>query len=120
MKKITYIIIVATALATVVIAFKTMNRPNSLGASGIIVWAISPYFYLFVMASAVTKKASRIAVFILALLAGSFGLWAIIDAMFIHLDAQAGLAYIFIPLWQWVLLIVATLPVYLFNRVKNA
>jgi len=120
MKNITYIVIVIIVLATVVIGFKTMSKPITPGALGFIVWAISPYFYLSVLAKAVTKKVSNIAVFILALFGGGLGLWVIVDAMFIHLDAQGGLVYIFIPLWQWVLFIIATLPVYFLNRVKNA
>lgn len=120
MKRFTYIVIWAAAITTTVIGFKTMSSPISAGAAGIIVWAVSPYFNLVAMTKAVSTKASAIAVLVFALLVGAFGLWALIDAMFIHLDAQGGLIYLFAPLWQWVFLILVSLPFYFLNRVKNA
>lgn len=120
MKRFTYILILAAAITTMVIGFKTMSSPISAGALGFIIWAVSPYLYLAAMTKAVSKKPSTIAVLVFALFVGAFGVWALIDAMFIHLDAQGGLIYIFAPLWQWVFLILFTLPLYLLNRVKNA
>ena len=72
------------------------------------------------MAKLVSKYVSNIAVLVLSLLIGGFDVWALVDAMFIHIDAQGGLIYIVAPLWQWVLLLLATLPVYFLNKVENA
>jgi uncharacterized membrane protein YuzA (DUF378 family) len=120
MKRITYILICLAAITTAAIGFRTMSKPVSSGALGFIIWAVSPYCYLAVMTKTVSQKPSTIAVLVFALLVGVFGVWALIDAMFIHLDAQGGLIYIFAPLWQWAFLILFTLPLYFLNQVKNA
>jgi len=96
-----------------------MSSPISVSAMGFIAWAVSPYGYLAIMAKLVSKSVSYVAVLVLSLLIGGFGMWAFVDAMFIHIDAQGGLVYIAAPLWQWVLLMLATLPVYFLNKVKN-
>ncbi len=41
-----------------------------------------------------------------------FDVWYTDDPIFIHPDAQGGLAFIVIPLWQWALLVLVTIPVY--------
>lgn len=118
-KRIAFITIIAAAIATVVIALKTASNPVSAGALGFIGWTLTPYAYLAIMAKLVSRRASSIAVVVLAFLVGGFGIWVIVDAMFIHPDAQGGLIYAVAPLWQWVLLLLATLPVYFLNKVKN-
>ena len=116
MKKTTYSIIIAAAIVTIVIGIKSMNSPVSAAAVGFICWAITPYLYLAIMTKVVSKKASILTVFILTLLMGCFGVWAFVDAMYIHADAQGGLVFVFAPLWQWVVLLLMTLPVYYLNR----
>lgn len=93
-----------------------MSYPITIGALGFIGWAVSPYAYLAFMARLVTEKASWIAVCLLALLAGAFGVWALVDAMYIHPDAQGGLAFAVVPLWQWLALLLCSVPIYFINR----
>jgi len=119
MKQISFIVVIAAAVSTVVIGVKTTNYPISAGALGFIGWAVSPYFYLAVMAKLVSRRAATIVVAVVAFLVGGFGVWAFIDTMFIHPDAQGGLAFIVVPMWQWTMLLLATLPVYLLNKVKS-
>ncbi|MEA3546726.1 MAG: hypothetical protein U9R66_03610 [Thermodesulfobacteriota bacterium] len=119
MKQISFIVVIAAAIFTVVIGVKTTSYPISAGALGFIGWAVSPYFYLAGMAKFVAQRAAVIVVAVLAFLVGGFGVWAFIDAMFIHPDAQGGLVFVVVPMWEWALLLLATLPVYLLNKVKN-
>ena len=119
MKLSTYLIIIATAIVTIVIGLKTVSSPISTTALGFIGWAVSPYFYLAVMMKLLSKKASISAVLIISVLVGGFGIWMLVDAMFIHIDAQGGLVFIVAPLWQWGALLAATLPVYFLNKVKK-
>lgn len=120
MKIATYFFIFLAAATTFAIGMKTMTHPITSTAAGFIAWAVSPYAYLALMAKFVSTNAAKSAVFFFSLLAGSFGVWAIVDAMFIHLDAQGGLVYVFLPVWQWTFLVLASAPLYFLNKVKNA
>jgi hypothetical protein len=60
------------------------------------------------------------AVFIFSPLTSLFGIWLIIDAMFIDPNAQDGLIYIFVPKGQQTFLILATVPLYFLNQVKDS
>ena len=119
MKLLTFIVILSAALITVSLGFITMSTSLSLTALGFIAWAVSPYLYLAVLAKLVPRKLSIYATLILALLVAGFGISVIIDATFIHSDAQGGLIYIFVPLWQWAFLVIGTVPVYILNIMKN-
>jgi hypothetical protein len=119
MKSFTYLTIALLAIITIVIGIKTMVI--SVTALGFIAWAVSPYGYLAVMAKFVSNKDSNIIVLILSLFIGCFGLFSSIDQMFINPDALGGMIYIITPLWQWLLILFATITVYYFNKkVKNA
>ena len=65
-------------------------------------WACSPYAYL-VWASRRFKALNVPVVsrFIAALLICIGGIIVLIDTAFIHLDAQGGLIFVFLPLYQW-------------------
>ncbi|HSB95874.1 MAG TPA: hypothetical protein VLC91_05475 [Spongiibacteraceae bacterium] len=119
MKISTYFFILLAATVTTAVGIKSASQPVTLSACGFIVWAVSPYVYLAVKAKFVSANAATFAVLLLSLIAGSFGVWFIVDAMFIHPDAQGGLIYIFVPLTQWVILVLASVPLFFLNSVKN-
>lgn len=67
------------------------------------VWAVAPYCYLLVR----NRKQSESIRELLILLIGSvlitvLGLFVLYDGFFIHPDAQSGLLFIFIPVYQWI------------------
>ena len=119
MIKVTYGIVFTAFLVTGAIGFKTVSKPVTAVGLGFILWAVSPYLYLAVLTKAARQKGASIAVLLVSVLAAVFGIGALVDAMFIHLDAQSGLVIVFAPLWQWVFLLVVTLPLYILNRVKT-
>lgn len=120
MKIATYFLTLVAAITTVVIESKSMSQPITFTGFGFIVWAVSPYAYLALMAKLVSTSTAELIVLLLSFLVGSLGVWLIIDAFFIHLDAQSGLVYIFAPIWQWAFLALASAPLYFLHRVKNA
>lgn len=120
LKKVTYFLIFAAALATAIIGAKSLSSPLTFRALGFISWAVSPYAYLALATTLVSGRASIVTVFALSLMAGSFGVWLLIDTLFMHPDAQSGLIFIFAPLWQWAFLALTALPLYFLNRVKSA
>jgi hypothetical protein len=91
----------------------------SASAFGFIGWSIIPYIYLMIMNRKVSEKRSVIIILIVSLLTAAFGIWAFIDASYIHGDAQSGLAWPVIPLWQLVFLVIVSIPIYYLNRKKK-
>lgn len=80
--------------------------PSLLGWIGFMlgfgIWAISPYLMLCVKAKKLNNTARQFLTLLLgAMLIGAFGAYGIIDAMFIHPDAQGAIAFIVIPFLQW-------------------
>ena len=65
-------------------------------------WAVSPYGAFALLCLAVRNRpiAARISA-VGSILAAAFGMVALIDGFFFHLDAQNGLLFIFVPLYQW-------------------
>lgn len=120
MRSATYFLIFLAALATAAIGFKSLTLPITPGALGLIVWSISPYIYLVAANKLASNKSSIAAVFTSSLLMGLFGVWLLVDAMFIHLDAQSALAFVFTPLWQWAFLVLTALPLYFLNRNRSS
>ncbi len=120
MRNISYTLALTFAIATMVIGLFTLSSPYTLAAVGFIVWAMSPYGYLTLLIKLVSSKAATIAALVIAIITSVFGLGLLIDTMFIHLDAQGGLIYIFAPLWQWVGLLILSIPVFILNKAHNA
>lgn len=116
MKRITYLLIVVAAAATLLLGVTASSQPASAVGLGFLAWGVSPYLYLAAMNRWAKTRAAGKAVLVIAVLASLIGVWVLLDAMFLHPDAQSGLAFLFAPLWQWFLLLIATVPVYLFVR----
>lgn len=67
----------------------------------ILVFAISPYIALALCAKLFAKSEGASRLFLIcSLLIGIAGLAAYIDAAFIHVDAQGGLIFLFLPMVQ--------------------
>jgi hypothetical protein len=104
--KVTKCTIATALISTVAIEIFTIDK-SSPGLLWIIVllglWAIAPYVFLFFLASQpeFTGRQS-IVVMIGSICLSIFGVGLLLDAFFIHLGAQSGLVFIFLPIWQWV------------------
>lgn len=114
MKRFTYLSIAGAAIATLLLAMMAASQPASAGWWGF--WGISPYLYLAAMNRWVKTQVAIKATLIVTVLASLIGVWVLVDAVFLHPDAQSGLAFLFAPLWQWFLLLIATVPLHAFNR----
>ena len=115
MKFFTLVIVLSAALATAILVFIAMDQPFTLATLGFIAWAVSPYVFFGILTKLLTQNRAIKIAFVVSILVAAFGIWAIVDAMFIHLDAQGGLIFIFAPLYQWVAVLIAAIPVYLLN-----
>src|SRR5690606_9651187 len=70
-------------------------------------WAVSPHFPLgcFSLIALYCKLFDRVrdSIFLSgSILIGAFGLVAYVDAMYVHPDAQGALAFLFVPVLQWI------------------
>lgn len=69
-------------------------------------WCLSPYVALMVAAAWLgTSRRGRWLVAMAALVTTAVGLWAITDAVVIHTDAQSGLIFVVLPLYQWLVVV---------------
>ena len=115
MKQLSYAINSIAVIFVIGIGIQSMDT-FSLQAVSLLLLAISPYLY----GSLVTKLVSNqnaiiITTFVVFVLAMG-GSYLLLDAMYIHPDPQGALAFVVIPVYQWGLLLLATLPIYLFNK----
>ena len=116
MKALNYLIIVLTMLATAGMTFDALDKSAILIGLVFIGWGISPYILLLVLNKMARRVKAKVVVLVSSIINAALGLAVIIDAMYIHPDAQGGLVFIFIPFYQWVLAIFSLLPFSLLNR----
>jgi len=96
---------VATAsLTTIAIEVYTIDKAHSdwiKSSIGFGAWAIFPYLILSLLLLISDKtRLQSIVAFVGSLILVLFGVGALFDGFFVHLDAQNGLLFIFIPIWQ--------------------
>ncbi len=88
----------------------------ALGAIGLLVWAISPYLFAVFMIKRITHHAAILIATGVSFILAIGGVFLLIDAMYIHLDAQSALVFVVIPMYQWIILLITALPVYFINK----
>ncbi len=118
MKQFIYLAIIIFIATTIFIGIKSMDGHISAGGLGFIFLAVSPYAYLAILNRRFSGKTPIIVVLVLSIIVGGFGIWAFIDSMVIQTDAQAGMAFIVVPVYQWFFLLLSTLPVYFLYKKK--
>lgn len=106
---------VFASVLTIAIGILNMDA-FSLGALGLLLWAVSPYLYGTLLIKPVSKRKAVVTVVLVVSIIVIGGMMLLIDAMYIHTDPQSALAFVVIPAYQWVLLLLATLPIYLLNK----
>ena len=83
------------------------NLTGYLGLFAFLAWACGPYIYLiWISRTRSSMRASAISRLAVALLVCVGGIVILIDTAFIHIDAQGGLIFIFLPIYQWLLIVV--------------
>jgi hypothetical protein len=116
MKRIIYLLIAVAGAATLALEVLAADSPASGAGLAFMAWGISPYLYLAVLNRWTATRGGSTAMFIIAALTIFLGVGMMIDAVHLHPDAQSGLVLLFAPLWQWFLLLIASVPLYLSNR----
>ena len=114
-----FCLITSAIAATVVIALKTIKDPASIIGSGLIILAVSPYVYLAMILTLVSRSRSSIAIAVSVFLVSGFGMLLFLEGLVIHPDAHGKTIFMVASVWQWAFLLLVTLPVYLLNRPKK-
>ena len=114
-KTTSYFIGILCSILTIVVGILNMDT-FTLGVIGFLVWDVSPYLYGMILTKLVTKRKAIVTSVLLIFVVATGGIFLLVDAMYIHLDAQSALAFVVIPVYQWGLLLLATIPIYLINK----
>ena len=118
MKLVSYVINLFAGIVVLIIGIQSMDT-FSLGAIGFLIWAISPYlFSAFLMKRSTDDMAIKI-LFGISLIVAVGGIYLLVDAMYIHPDAQGALAFVVIPMYQWVILLFTALLNYFIYKIKK-
>ena len=100
MKVISYAVLAIAAAVSLV--FVNALKPNSLGATvSIATWLLLPYAVLALTLAFFAKKRRWEITFVLVtLVVAGGGLLFLTDVIFLHPDAQGGIAVLFTPIYQ--------------------
>ncbi|PTS82892.1 hypothetical protein DBR00_17475 [Pseudomonas sp. HMWF032] len=97
-----------------------INKLFSLEAVYFSLWGISPWLYILFLAFVNKNVTFLKTITLLELVAGGIGIACMVDISYYHPDAQGGLAFIFIPLYQILFLVIATPLVIFFTKKQIA
>ncbi len=103
------------------IAIGSWAMGSKIAANGLIflAWSISPYAMLFFLCTIVKTKKATITLLLVSIFTVAVGVYSLLLAFVFALDPQSGLLFIFLPMWQWVAIILALLLILLFDRRKS-
>ncbi len=91
----------------------------ALGAIGLLVWAISPYLFASLMTKRSTQHVTILMTTGVSVILAIGGIFLLIDAMYIHQDAQSALVFVVIPMYQWIILLITAISIYLIDKNRN-
>ncbi len=119
MKLLAYLLLTAAVIIVTGIGITHMESQLSISAAGFIGVAVSPYIGLTLCLKRARRKSSIATGTIVGAIVAGFGIWTFIDAMLVNPEAQSGLVFIVVPLWQWALILSSGLLYFLLNLRKN-
>jgi hypothetical protein len=78
-----------------------------LSLFGLLIWAVSPYVAMFITLLNFSKRTILVKIFsVLIFIISLFSAYILFDGMFLHPDAQGGLMFLVLPMYQWTALFV--------------
>ena len=85
--------------------------------TGFLAWAVAPYAYFILLPGEPRRGESPVARLVVTLLICGLGMYMLIDAVFIHPDAQSAMIFIFAALYQWAMIILYALVITVLGRI---
>lgn len=118
LKILSYAINLFAGMAVIIIGIQSMDT-FSLVALGFLIWAISPYLFTAWLVKLSIQYKTVIIVFGTSLILAIGGIYLFIDAMYVHPDPQGALVFVVIPMYQWAILFIVSLPIYISYRKRK-
>lgn len=115
MKVSSYIIILATLLATLTIGVDVMRHPSDMF---VFCLSASPYILLVILVRVATSKVAKIGSLVLSMITCAFGLYGFIYTSYFYHDVMLSVVYGLYTLIHWAGLVILSIPVLLLNKVK--
>jgi hypothetical protein len=89
----------------------------SYSFDGFSVWVAAPFVLMLIAVVLAHSTKAQTGVLVTSLLLALAGLLLYWDAMFVHTDAQGGLVFLFIPLYQYIAVVI-TIGVVIYARMR--
>ncbi|WP_153015104.1 hypothetical protein [Sulfurovum riftiae] len=102
-------------LATLGIGLLNLEK-FTLGAIGYLFLVFTPYLFAIYLTTWSTSKASILISLGVSFILALGGVFLIVDAMYIHPDAQGALVFPVVAVYQWAILLIILLPLYFLNK----
>ena len=119
MKKVCYLLSGLILTVVIFLNLSIVNSVFSLVAVYFCLWGILPWLYVMFLTSVNRNTKFLKVIAALTLIVGGVGIAAMVDVLYFHPDAQGGLVFVFLPLYQIAFLLVATPLIYFLARSKE-
>jgi len=113
MKKLSYSMNVIGLLLTLGIG---LFQSFSLSTLGYLLLVITPYLFAMLLTKWSKNHITSMVMVGTSCVLALGGVFLIVDAMYIHPDAQGGLVFPVVAVYQWAILLVISLPLYFINK----
>lgn len=119
MKKLTLFVLLIIAISVSIFNLKIVSNVFSPYALKSTLWGLCPWLYLAFICFFINNTKKLIAILSVAIIFGVLDIGIIVDTIFFHPDAQGGLVFLFIPLWQLVLFAFITPFIFILGNKKT-
>ena len=119
MKKVCYFLSGLILTVVIFLNLSIVNSVFSLVAVYFCLWGILPWLYVMFLTSVNRNIKFLKVIAALTLIVGGVGIAGMVDVLYFHPDAQGGLVFVFLPLYQIAFLLVATPLIYFLTQSKE-
>lgn len=88
--------------------------------TGFLAWAVAPYAYFILLPANTSKGESALARLVVTILICGLGMYVVVEAVLIHPGAQSAMVFIFAALYQWAMIVLYAVVVWVLARLRNA
>lgn len=103
------------SIATIITLITGLNK----GLFGLVFFAISPYLFTFYLLTIAKHPTAVVTAKTVTLFVVSVGLYFLLDTTYMEKHLAYKFSFLFIPLWQWTMLVVSGFVIYLSNDTER-
>ena len=108
MKLLLTLLLIVTICITLILGLEK-------GLGFLALFALSPYVMSFYLVKIAKDSTARVTAYVVTVFVMSVGLYFLLDTTYMERNLGDKFSYLFIPIWQWTMLSVSGLVVYLSN-----